>query len=208
MTDIQNTDTTHEAPEATPKVTDKAKRKAPKVKAKGAKAKAVTKVAQPDAACPFMSAYPRIKAWPAKAGTAPDKVLIASARALLGSSRSAGSKRELAIAAYLRADSGTYAVGLVADALQRVCGGSFNPLLNVINADIERNMNLGKCIKAKVADGKATSYRLELNAKGRARVAKALLAWGLAMPVEPAQAPAGENVTHAAPEGHGEHATA
>ena len=141
---------------------------------------------------PIMGNYPKLKAWPAKAGHAPDKVCIASARALLGSPRSAGSKRELAIAAYLRADSGKYHVGLVADALMKVCGGSFNPLLNVINADIERSMGLGKCIKAKVEGG--TSYRLELNAKGKARVAKYLTAMGLVKGAGEPEAPEADKV--------------
>lgn len=170
----------------TSKAVAKAKRRnAKKATRKAAKAvkAAVAKGDQPKATKPegdaYLGAYPKLKAWPKAAGAAPTRMHIVMARALLNSPRAAGSKRELAIAAYLRDDAASVNTHLVAKALADVVGGTLNPLLNVVNRDVAgaNGLNLGKCIKAKVEGG--TSYRLELNARGKARVAKYLATHGM-----------------------------
>ncbi len=150
--------------------TPKATRKVVKVATKATKkAKASPKAKPVD---DILGSYPKLKSWPTKCGEAPSRDLIIMARGLAVGRP--GTKRELAVAAYLRDCAGSFNTQLVAAALQHVVGGTFNPMLNVVNRDVCSGMGLGKVIKAKVEGG--TSYRLELNAKGRARVAKFMAA--------------------------------
>jgi hypothetical protein len=141
------------------------------------KAKAPAKAPKPEGD-QYLDPYRGMKHWPVKtAGVAPTRQHVITARALLGSPRSAGTKRELAIAAYLRDDALNWHTGAVANALMCVCGGTLNRLLNVVNADICGSMGLAKLVAGK-ADG-YKSYRLELNGKGKAKVARYMAAMGL-----------------------------
>jgi hypothetical protein len=134
---------------------------------------------------PIMGSYPNLKKWPKACGAAPSRELILTARALAVGRD--GSKRELATAAYLRPDAGQYHTGLVAAALQVVLGGKFNPIMNAVNHTLYRSMQvINPVIKAKVDGG--TSYRIELNGKGKAKVARYMAAEGLAS-VEASRAP-------------------
>jgi hypothetical protein len=172
-----------------------AKRKpAAKVKAKGKAGKKVNaSVKVKPAGDLYTGPYPQLKAWPKAAGAAPSRDHIIMARAL-GVGR-VGTKRELAVASYLRDDALSYNTGTIAAALQAVVGGTYNTLLNVINRDVCGAMNLGKCIKAKVDGG--TAYKLELNARGKTKVERYKLANGLvkaagAVEPVPARVPAGD----------------
>jgi hypothetical protein len=101
--------------------------------------------------------FPNLEAWPRdKAGPPPSRDNIIAARALLGGNQS--SKRELAVAAYLRPDALKYHTGQVALALQLVRGGSFNPLLNVVNRDLVRKWKLGEVDKVKIKLHRAVEW--------------------------------------------------
>jgi hypothetical protein len=112
-----------------------------------------------------LTSYPNLAAWPVSCGPAPLPTHILTARAL---GMGAGTKRELAVAAYLRDDAGQFTLVQVAEALRAVLGGEFNVQRNVAN-----NLQSGglvKINKATVENG--TSYRLELTEKGEAKVKK------------------------------------
>ena len=84
----------------------------------------------------------------------------------------------------------------------------------MVNRDVCGTLGLGTMIPGSAPDpqrknGKAyKTYRLELNGKGKARVARYLAAYGLvtgadaAKPVEAAPVPASETATPEAPTGH------
>jgi hypothetical protein len=102
--------------------------------------------------------YGNMTAWPQHAGPPPSLDDIITARAMhIGKP---GTKRELAIAAYLRECANTVPTGVVAAALQAVLKGDLNPLHNVANADFERSLQYGRVIKTKVGSG--TAYKLQL----------------------------------------------
>ena len=180
MTNQTMTETTVEAtqvnPEAATSTNTKPVTKA-KAKAKAGTSKQAAKPAKAKADVdPYLGSYPQLKQWPKAAGLPPTRDHIITARAL-GVGRP-GTKRELAVAAYLRDDAGLYHTGVIAAALVRVVGGTFNPMLNVVNRDLYASMGLIKTpLKVKVDGG--TSYRLELNSKGVAKVERFKAANGL-----------------------------
>ena len=111
--------------------------------------------------------YPNMSNWPVDTCGLPPSIFdIKRARAF--AMGKPGTKRELAVAAYLRDTAAQYDTKAVAWALQQVIGGAFNPLLNVINADFVGSAKLGSVIKAKVGNG--TAYKLVLNDKGMAKL--------------------------------------
>jgi hypothetical protein len=75
-----------------------------------------------------------LKRWPKAYGPVPTRIELAKARALVGGR--AGSKRELAVAAYLRPCAGSYTTGMVAWATKAVFNDTYNPILNVVNAEL------------------------------------------------------------------------
>jgi hypothetical protein len=140
---------------------------------------------------PYTGSYANLKAWPRdKAGPPPSRDNIIAARGLVGSNRP--SKRELAVAAYLRSVALKYHTNQVALALQLVCGGSLNPLLNVANRDLERKWNLGKVHKVKIEGG--TAYQFRPNETGLRRIEK--FKAGLGAHPEPVVAPERDGNAH------------
>jgi hypothetical protein len=112
-----------------------------------------------------------LAAWTVSAGPAPLRTHILTARAL---GMGAGTKRELAVAAYLRDEANQFTLSKVAEALRAVLGGEFNVQRNVVNG-----LQAGGLVKInKVTAEDGTSYRLELTAKGEARVNKWLAEHG------------------------------
>ncbi len=84
----------------------------------------------------------------------------------------AGTKRELAVAAYLRDQASQYTLVQVAEALRAVLGGEFNVQRNVVNG-----LHAGGLVKISkiTTEGIGTSFRLELTHQGEEKV-KAWLA--------------------------------
>ena len=117
--------------------------------------------------------YPNMSNWPVDTCGQPPTIFDIK-RARVFAMGKPGTKRELAVAAYLRDTAAQYDTKAVAWALQQVIGGAFNPLLNVINADFVGSAKLGTVIKAKVGNG--TAYKLVLNDKAMAKLAACGLA--------------------------------
>jgi hypothetical protein len=115
-----------------------------------------------------LASYPNLAAWPVSAGPVPLQTHILTARAL---GMGAGTKRELAVAAYLRDEASQFTLVQVGEALRAVLGGEFNVQRNVANS-----LQSGGLVKInKVTVDEGTSYRLELTAKGEAKVNKWLV---------------------------------
>jgi hypothetical protein len=108
--------------------------------------------------------YPNLAAWPESAGPAPLPAHILTARAL---GMGPGTKRELAVAAYLRDEAGQYTLIRVAEALRAVLGGEFNVQRNVVKG-LEAD-GLVKLNKVTI-EGVGTSFHLELTAAGEKKV--------------------------------------
>jgi len=144
---------------------------------------------------PYTGSYANLKTWPRdKAGPPPSRDNIIAARALLASNASNGTKRELAVAAYLRPDALKYHTNQVALALQLVCGGSLNPLLNVANRDLERKWKLGRVHKVKIEGG--TAYQFRPNETGLRRIEKFKAGLGGSPQPEPAAEAEGDGNGH------------
>jgi hypothetical protein len=134
---------------------------------------------------PYVGPF-KLKAWPKSAGPAPSRDQLIDAHALLGGKTATlGSKKLLAVAAYLRPTAVEYTTDAVAIALQAACipGGSRDPKLNVFNHDLGCNGNIAAQhrlvdhVKTKVNGG--TAYAAVLNKRGAAVVAKYRAARGL-----------------------------
>jgi hypothetical protein len=93
-----------------------------------------------------LAAYRNLGAWPESAGP---------------------TKRELAVAAYLRDEAGQFTLIQVAEALRAVLGGEFNVQRNVVKG-LEAD-GLVKINKVTI-EGVGTSFHLELTAAGEAKV--------------------------------------
>jgi hypothetical protein len=131
------------------------------------KSKAARKEAAGEAGKPaddVLGSYPNLGGWPANAGPVPSSKRILTARAL---GMGAGTKRELAVAAYLRDEANGFALSNVAEAVRAVLGGEYNVQRNVATG-LEA-AGLAKINKVMV-EGAGTSFRLELTAKGEAKV--------------------------------------
>jgi hypothetical protein len=136
---------------------------------------------------PYTGSY-NLQGWPRdEAGPPPSRDNIIAARALLGSNEP--SKRELAVAAYLRSDGLKYHTNQVARALQLVRGGALNPLLNVVNRDLVRKWKLGEVHKVKIEGG--TAYQFRPNEAGLRRIEKFKAGLGGSSQPEPAIAAEG-----------------
>jgi hypothetical protein len=86
-----------------------------------------------------------------------------------------GTKRELAVAAYLRDEASQHTLVQVAEALGAVLGGEFNVQRNVVKGlETDGLVTLNKVTTA----GVGTSFRLELTPQGQAKVDKWLAAHG------------------------------
>jgi hypothetical protein len=119
-----------------------------------------------------LASYPNLAAWPASAGPAPLSAHILTAPAL---GMGAGTKRELAVAAYLRDEAGQFTLVQVAEALRAVLGGEFNVQRNVVKG-LEAD-GLAKLSKV-TTEGVGTSFRLELTPQGQDKVNRWLAALG------------------------------
>jgi hypothetical protein len=118
------------------------------------------------AADDVLASYPNLGAWPVSAGPAPLPAHISIARAL---GMGPGTKRELAVAAYLRDDAGQYTLIQVADALRAVLGGEFNVQRNVVKGlEADGLVKLNKV----TTEGVGTSFHLELTSAGAAQLKK------------------------------------
>ena len=127
---------------------------------------------QHGAAKGVLASYPNLAAWPTSAGPAPLPAHILTARAL---GMGPGTKRELAVAAYLRADAGQFTLIQVAEALRAVLGGEFNVQRNVVKTlEADGLVKVNKVI----TEGTGTSLHLELTAAGETRVREWLAAHG------------------------------
>jgi hypothetical protein len=113
-----------------------------------------------------LASYPNLGAWPVSAGSVPLPAHILAARALgIGP----GTKRELAVAAYLRGEAGQFTLIQVAEALRAVLGGEFNVQRNVVKGlEADGLVKLTKITK----EVGGTSFHLELTATGVATVNK------------------------------------
>jgi hypothetical protein len=114
-----------------------------------------------------LTSYPNLAAWPANAGPVPLQTHLLTARAL---GMGAGTKRELAVAAYLRDEAGQFTLTTVAEALRAVLGGEFNVQRNVANS--LQSGGFVKVTKGTTEGG--ASYHLELTEKGQAKVNEGL----------------------------------
>lgn len=103
--------------------------------------------------------YPHMANWPSIAGPPPTVDDIITIRGL--GKFTAGTKRELALAAYNRECASQYNTKLVAAALAEVMPGSkYNPMHNVANIEFETALQYGKVLKTKVGGG--TAYKLQM----------------------------------------------
>lgn len=116
--------------------------------------------------------YTNMTAWPADCGAPPSPELIMQVRCL--HIAKPATKRELALATYIRETALNYNTQQVAYALQQAMGGQFNPILNAVNITF-KYMKLGECVTAKVNNG--TAYKLILNDK-------AMRLLGMSVPVK------------------------
>jgi hypothetical protein len=108
--------------------------------------------------------YPNLAAWPVSAGPAPLPAHILTARAL---GMGPGTKRELAVASYLRDEASQFTLIQVAEALRAVLGGEFNVQRNVVKGlEADGLVTLNKV----TTEGVGTSFHLELTLKGHAEV--------------------------------------
>jgi hypothetical protein len=113
-----------------------------------------------------LASYPNLAAWPVSAGPAPLPAHILAARAV---GMGPGTKRELAVAAYLREDAGQFTLVQVAEALRAVLGGEFNVQRNVVKGlEADGLVKLNKV----TTEGVGTSYHLQLTAAGETQVKK------------------------------------
>jgi hypothetical protein len=119
-----------------------------------------------NAADDVLAAYPNLQAWPESAGPAPLPMHILTARAL---GMGPGTKRELAVAAYLRDEAGQFTLVQVAEALRAVLGGEFNVQRNVVKG-LEAD-GLAKLSKI-TTEVVGTAFHLELTAVGETKVSK------------------------------------
>jgi hypothetical protein len=113
-----------------------------------------------------LASYPNLAAWPLSAGPAPLPAHILTARAL---GMGPGTKRELAVAAYLRDEASQHTLVQVAEGLRAVLGGEFNVQRNVVKGlETDGLVRLNKV----TIEGVGTSFRLELTPQGQAKVDK------------------------------------
>jgi hypothetical protein len=113
-----------------------------------------------------LASYPNLAAWPPSAGPAPLPAHILTARAL---GMGPGTKRELAVAAYLRDEASQHTLVQVAEALRAVLGGEFNVQRNVVKGlETDGLVRLNKI----TTEGVGTSFHLQLMPQGQAKVDK------------------------------------
>jgi hypothetical protein len=129
----------------------------------------------------------KLKFWPKAAGPVPTRDQLITARALLAGGRPA-SKRELAVAAYLRPQAGNYTTHQIGVALSTVFNNAFNEILNVVNIELVDTHRLCTATKVKITpkgDRTGTSYSLALTPKGEKAVKQWRADHGMVIPVEP-----------------------
>jgi hypothetical protein len=118
------------------------------------------------AADDVLASYPNLSAWPTGAGPAPLPAHILAARAL---GMGPGTKRELAVAAYLRCEAAQFTLIQVAEALRAVLGGELNVQRNVVKGlKADGLVELNKV----TIEGVGTSFHLELTQEGETKVNK------------------------------------